>query len=487
MLLGGVIMSLVLIRPKVLRDESLGSYIYRICDANLCKLAWICEPLKVPKKFVHGALNLGSNKEVISIISGRTGFTNDELLNMTIQRFKSKIKIQEYEDFGIDYNLRSFCPLCIKEKPYHRIYWQHDLIKICLTHNTILVDRCLCGRSIGISEIFYNKCVCGVILSDIEPSYNSNDLIYFSQLRVYKALDINIENIKSYSDNEMYLNYKKEIFMVLYCMLNYIINEEIEKNSLEVFNKIFSIELSKSLQLATIQLIEEMLKEWPLNFYKFLDYKNSEEIGLITKKELKKGEGFSFFKCIDYFTRGYYGGLLSDILISYLLSRYENFTKLLFEIDDEKNNEHFLIEYIVVENFKLPYKDKLTFLKKIEIQDCASITCIEINSVISFFYKFFKKATVLDTHLNKNYIELIELYNLFSRFLYRLDEIVEIIFNNDLEIKLYLNEVGLNMIFIEKDRAIKCILHSLLNSYDEKIKQLDFTDKWKMPVSDYLL
>ena len=52
-----------------------------------------------------------------------------------------------------------FCPLCLRESPYHHLSWVLSTVAVCLQHQCLLEDRCpRCKRSVSVSEVVNRRC-----------------------------------------------------------------------------------------------------------------------------------------------------------------------------------------------------------------------------------------------------------------------------------------------------------------------------------------
>jgi hypothetical protein len=52
-----------------------------------------------------------------------------------------------------------FCPLCLKEAPYHRLAWRPVAISVCLRHDCLLADGCpQCHFPVSIRDIVLQRC-----------------------------------------------------------------------------------------------------------------------------------------------------------------------------------------------------------------------------------------------------------------------------------------------------------------------------------------
>lgn len=63
-----------------------------------------------------------------------------------------------------------FCPLCMKDNPIHQSIWELPLVKSCPTHQTMLSQRCDCGRKLAWRTIRADwRCRCGKGVAEQAP------------------------------------------------------------------------------------------------------------------------------------------------------------------------------------------------------------------------------------------------------------------------------------------------------------------------------
>jgi excisionase family DNA binding protein len=63
-----------------------------------------------------------------------------------------------------------YCPLCLKESGYHRIFWDLLPVTVCLKHEVILQSVCpTCKRTVTVNWVLRNKCECGEDLLLVDP------------------------------------------------------------------------------------------------------------------------------------------------------------------------------------------------------------------------------------------------------------------------------------------------------------------------------
>lgn len=153
------------IRLKVFRDESLLSYVFRMCKENGLNYLVFLNMIKNSKgdyaQFSEinvldiaplGHIDANSFKEM-------TGDTSDSLINNSFYKVLDKFCIGNEVERSrllagiIDYGFR-YCPLCLNEKTYNKLIWRVKNIKICNQHNIRLLDRCLsCNNLIKYEEL----------------------------------------------------------------------------------------------------------------------------------------------------------------------------------------------------------------------------------------------------------------------------------------------------------------------------------------------
>ncbi len=71
-----------------------------------------------------------------------------------------------------------FCPLCLRDAAYHRLFWMPIAMSACLEHSCLLKDRCQhCNKSISIREIVEARChQCRGALTEAEVIPLNDDL-----------------------------------------------------------------------------------------------------------------------------------------------------------------------------------------------------------------------------------------------------------------------------------------------------------------------
>lgn len=167
-------MEQLLIKIKPYNHESILGFLYRLSRKNF---------YSSPRCF-FGLLNgkypdledLLYSNDLMTLIDNRTGYEQRELNELTIFNFS----VQYLTNYGLGTKYLSkllipkrqhrFCPLCLREKNYHRIYWLLVPYTICHEHQVYMKDKCPgCNKFLSFSEIMKGNCACGTNLKEVEP------------------------------------------------------------------------------------------------------------------------------------------------------------------------------------------------------------------------------------------------------------------------------------------------------------------------------
>ncbi|PWW30561.1 TniQ protein [Cytobacillus oceanisediminis] len=154
-----------IIKPK--KDESLYSFLYRIALAN--HYEHIGSMLKEIGTTLYSAncnyLNGDKWERVVLDLLNRMSVNTRSLLlnHFNVSFFGGKVEEFDYRRVYNQYHVK-YCPECLKESFYYRIYWDISLITTCVKHERYLIDRCpKCQKKIRASRIMRDKCTCGEI------------------------------------------------------------------------------------------------------------------------------------------------------------------------------------------------------------------------------------------------------------------------------------------------------------------------------------
>ncbi len=154
------------IRIKPFKGESLSSFMLRFSKENGVKFLTFWNMMKKPNSnyaqmshlylLNYTPLNiLDYSKLVVA-----TGLNEIDIFNLTLYNILKKFSINDNLDrsrFLINMvrdEMFYYCPLCLKESPYHRLIWTFEDITLCLKHRVNLKNTCpKCGKSIRQNDI----------------------------------------------------------------------------------------------------------------------------------------------------------------------------------------------------------------------------------------------------------------------------------------------------------------------------------------------
>jgi predicted site-specific integrase-resolvase len=184
--------------PPLLMGESLASYLMRLGKAN-----FYCPPSILTELILDGIGGEASLKdridfprqvEVFERIARLAGIGCRQLYEASAHRFAVVLAPPDSEisllrlpgdhvvpllsDSAAQKQVRStsacqYCPICVRQHPYHRLIWHLVATSVCLEHRCLLINQCYnCARPIHLEDIV-NACCgqCGIDLGNA-PSIN---------------------------------------------------------------------------------------------------------------------------------------------------------------------------------------------------------------------------------------------------------------------------------------------------------------------------
>lgn len=480
-------MEKLLRHPKPYDDESLSSYLYRLSLKNKCPLEWIIDNYSLDEKHLYSKLNQCTDIDLFNIIAGYTNLTVTELLGMTLTRFNYLEDNYFIKEITQSPNNSKYCPICLRNENYHKLYWQLDIIKICIKHKTLLFNKCVCGRETTLDAVITNKCICGRLLSATPPLRNKYPSVYFNQLKVYNALEISIDsqyekdeqytkkyllacNLKCrYEEDQKYVKEYMSSFKSNYEYLNlvHVLNHLVktEESSLSLYMNTYLTFPDLFPSLNGILLVERLLDTWPESFYKLLDNINF-KINLLYPNYAVL-EHFHSYKispisCLFRTATTQFLLNFKDIIINYFITNYKSFYLNFLNI---KPNSCVSI-YEIMHLFCLDLDDiaVLTPLK-----DNCDINYNEVQIILDYFMYFVNNGEVIfinllsDDKIRYSYNDLVSLYELCkddkTNYI-KLNNVTEMIKEHNLKICINIFDSGLKMIFISKSEIYRYIYTS---------------------------
>lgn len=145
-------------KPPMEQDESVGGYILRLAENNfLSSPSRLLQPASIRLKAAYRPGELKSLAAFHELdeeaLLGKTAF--DSLASSLPDGYfarKSAIPV---------------CPACLADNPYVRQAWHHELITVCATHRSELIDQCpACQAPLDLSRSMVSYCKCGFCLAE---------------------------------------------------------------------------------------------------------------------------------------------------------------------------------------------------------------------------------------------------------------------------------------------------------------------------------
>lgn len=209
----------LLIRPFIQYDESLSGFLYRVSKMN-------------NYRFLHLNYFL-----TLSIYNAQ----NNEFHLEALQKLALVLRHNDPVDEKNGYNLQSFfgselyfkiilknkvkyCPMCIKEKYYHRTVWCFTPIHLCIKHNVLLLDECPeCGHKINMGDFTNRRCeICSFSYENTVSCDVIDNLIFIeSQRQLIKNLWVKDGYVFPHCNFEQYFRLAFYSFHLLIGAIDY--------------------------------------------------------------------------------------------------------------------------------------------------------------------------------------------------------------------------------------------------------------------------
>ncbi|WP_068792295.1 TniQ family protein [Brevibacillus laterosporus] len=248
---------LLLIRPQIENDESIEGYRTRLAIEN----GYTENSLNslLISKFNKEKNKMENTIFVLEEVTG-TSLKNNSLYNLDYLN-KKQVIIQN----GLNQKISRYCPLCIKEKKYHRVQWFLAPVFICCKHDVILREKCMvCLKKTNVVEIVSDRCSnCKSKLSDniafrykteigkkIEGVYWDT---FFSDNPVWEELDLSRYFIMLKKISICLTTYFRNMLNVQYLTLS-----QKELWSVNDYREFIQV----------VSYAHYLLENWPYNFFK---------------------------------------------------------------------------------------------------------------------------------------------------------------------------------------------------------------------------
>lgn len=282
----------LLIRTKILPYESLSSLVYRLTQANFYDYTGRINGL-IDLRQTFRNKDLLSDRGILKKLSLINGCSEDEVFNISVHRFARYFSNQNSDVLDSDamdnfvlHSRTQYCPLCLKESGYHRIFWDLLPVTVCLKHEVILQSVCpTCKRTVTVNWVLRNKCECGEDLLSANPVFIAPYTeVIRNQFFIQSLLGINELNdlkIVSGIQNSPAADLSTSDFFKVLKIFSTLILKKLPGSSM--FLKLGSITAepldkiaikNRTLSFTNFILINSaasILLDWPQKFYEFLE------------------------------------------------------------------------------------------------------------------------------------------------------------------------------------------------------------------------
>ncbi|WP_043933823.1 TniQ family protein [Bacillus sp. EB01] len=143
-------------RPRLLTDESVGSYLWRLSQANGYETPFII--LKEFKIKRHEVETNFFPEEVCTFLVDKTEISADAFSRGSFNLItKDFTKLQE--KFFLTKYWTKYCPECLKEEPHHQLLWSINIVSNCSRHGSLLLEKCPhCQKRLNIPSLLKDQC-----------------------------------------------------------------------------------------------------------------------------------------------------------------------------------------------------------------------------------------------------------------------------------------------------------------------------------------
>jgi len=396
-------------RPHPFKGESIRSYISRLSTANYYKTPkWIENGLKTYTKGAKKFHPDTANNQQLQLLAALSLTPWEDLYSMTLHQYADKLWNTEdlYNDnnghlFVNSKSLRKnlsifgskYCPLCLQERRYHRVYWDLRHVTTCLEHCTILVDRCsYCGKKVTVKEILAGTHTCGRNLM-AEPAIAADHSTLHAQTYIQKLLCISAPSYDYRLPESSLFDFPEpscffrliESFTAVLAVMD--VNSTFFKTCKHKINEWVPFsgptdKLTNWERNVLIAVVFDILLDWPNHFYTFLD-------------EFRRRGNDSYFPglSLEYRPLGHMFKKLQGQVYSFLQESFKDYLLKRFSgAPLRRKNRHYT---------KKEYYDKRIYLGPEEASNDLGVsfslltTLIQLKMLASIPCRFGSRTTVI--------------------------------------------------------------------------------------------
>ena len=250
----------LLSHPEPFENECLTSYINRLSILNVLNISTLLNFFGISESYTSRSLNYIKDNDVIEKIAAYSFLTVCQIKDMVVNKYiqdpwNINPRFTDSDSSCILVYKTKYCPDCIKEKLYNRLYWQINYITVCLKHQKLLLRACKkCNRSLSPLEVSNGKCNCGYNLSNDSSIQITNEDILSNQKRLYSIFKIGNNNFDSHQNLGLNQSLYLKLMSFLYSLIMKCKNQETMVN--------YSLEESPKF-MKTIISFEDIIRNWP--------------------------------------------------------------------------------------------------------------------------------------------------------------------------------------------------------------------------------
>lgn len=169
---------MTLFKPKSLPEESLYSYLYRFAQGNNIDSLAVLAGGEIISNLNY-TIDNKQFREIKDIVEDEHMFESMLLnkYNFNFLRFEKNVQSKKVRDYYLN-NTTRFCPVCLEEKNYHRMFWDVRIITACSKHKCYLLDKCSkCYSKVKIKNLLSGACECGKAYQMIETTHVESEIM----------------------------------------------------------------------------------------------------------------------------------------------------------------------------------------------------------------------------------------------------------------------------------------------------------------------
>jgi len=448
-------------------NESLESYLYRLSIENMCDIKWIYDLFKLRYRTYKETPNELKYSSLIQRIANYTNNSYDRIKKMTIYNYNIWDNDNIYTRKFLTTYYSKYCPICLKEEKYHRIYWHIKEIYICLIHNVVLMNKCPeCFEKITTKNVIKGFCSCGQNLMDTGVKYCDNHNIKYYQEGVYNSYGIKLEGIEIRNLDFLSLEAPKYIDFI--STLQMIIYE-----NMETIKKVKNdVDTNSDKDLEAYKYTTKMLNNWPQSFHDFIENLNEYNIDRYEKTDgILKSQLLNPIMCVlisDKYSVEHIKNikLINKELIKIFIEQYLSFLRKLF--DNQIINKHYIYSVYIRGFLQLNHEHFLNNLSIFEEYYFEGEMCFKIDEVLNFFKTYINESKILNKDENIGDFSPINLFiYLFSRLNISFNDIFKIIQSHKIDV--YINPYckGIDVLWVSTKEMKKAILKECIRRVDQ--------------------